>query len=267
MIRRSEVIIAIIALVVALFTAIGAYHLLARGSQPKKGEGVPSEQKSPEQKTQKILVANRNLKIGDSLAEGTVWQEWPVDPSRSDLIQYQETISNKLKELVAKRSVAAGEPINESVVLDTKRQSTLSALLKPGLRAVSLNVDPASTSSGLIMPGDNVDVIITYPSDKTGSDPVSRTLLCDVRILALDQRLSGDQDLKKGEGTAVAPRTVTLEVTPKQAESVTMATKAGTASLSLHSANRSKGAQCVENPPVHTDPVKVIRGDQPTVAH
>lgn len=265
MIRRSEIIVAVVALLVAVLAAVGAYYLLARPQLDKGAEASPSQ--LGDKKTQKVLVASRNLKMGDPIAEGAIWEEWPVDNLRSDLIQYQGTIANKLKGLVAKRSVSAGEPISESVVLDTKNQSTLSALLRPGMRAVSLNVDPASASNGLIMPGDSVDIIITYPTDKTGSDPISRTLLCDVRILALDQRLSNEYDPKKGEGAGVAPRTVTLEVMPKQAELLTTATKTGTASLSLHSASKSTGARCVENPIIQTSPIKIIRGDQSTPGH
>jgi pilus assembly protein CpaB len=183
------------------------------------------------------------------------------------------------------------------MIIESKNQGALAALLKPGMRAIAINVDPASISGGLIVPGDIVDVIITF-TQGVGAEQhvISRTALCEVRVLALDQKVTYDPaensslaaNLTKKDPTAV-PRTVTLEILPEEVERLTTAVKQGTPSLSLHSvtagtskcrvnfseltesseaAEKKKREAVQEAPPPpqaepKTETVKIIRGNGP----
>ena len=64
-------------------------------------------------------------------------------------------------------------------------------MLRPGIRAVTIGVDAITGISGLIWPGDHVDLILTQEIARPGSTDksvVSETVLTDVRVIAVDQR-------------------------------------------------------------------------------
>ena len=109
----------------------------------------------------------------------------------------------------------------------------MSAVLTPGNRAVTVNVTPSTGLAGFVSPGDRVDLILSMviqPQDKTGHvRHLSKTILTNLRVLGMDQRLSDDKrDL-------TVPKTATLEVTPKEAEIVAVVSELGLLSLSLRS--------------------------------
>jgi pilus assembly protein CpaB len=134
---------------------------------------------------------------------------------------------------VARDPVGPGEPITESKIVAPGNRGFLAAVLRPGMRAVSVPVTATSDASGFILPGDQVDVLVTQTLPTAGGNSAqlqrraSETVLRDIRVLALDQKL----DSKGGE--AVVPHNVTLEVTPKQSEVIAVASDMGKLSLSL----------------------------------
>ena len=95
---------------------------------------------------------------------------------------------------------------------------------------------PTSANSGLIFPGDRVDLILTQSlveSEEEGSiRRVSETVLSDIRVIAMGADTSDDP--REGEANEKA-KTATLEVTPRQAEEVALLTELGKLSLSLRS--------------------------------
>jgi pilus assembly protein CpaB len=132
--------------------------------------------------------------------------------------------------------VVAGEPITALRVVHPGERGFLAAVLEPGKRAVSVPVDATTGISGFIFPADFVDVILTFryavnDSSNGGSHPrhYSETLLRDVRVLAMDQRVENE------DGTAKVAKTATLEVTPRQAQAIALGLQLGSISLSLRS--------------------------------
>jgi pilus assembly protein CpaB len=123
----------------------------------------------------------------------------------------------------------------------------LAAVLTPGKRATSVGVDAVSGTAGLIWPGDHVDLILTQEVMSNGGVDVpagrrvaSETVLKDVRVIAIDQQLvQGGAGGSGGEGTT---RTVTLEVTPGDAERVAVATHLGKLSLAVRPVDASPNA-------------------------
>ena len=128
----------------------------------------------------------------------------------------------------------AGEPIVKAKIVAPGDHGFLAAVLRPGMRAVSVAVDQTSDVSGFILPGDRIDLLTNLSlaegansngyQRKAGADRVR-----DMRVVAIDQRLDSK------DGQAVVARTVTLEVTPKQSEMVALAADMGKLSLSLRS--------------------------------
>jgi pilus assembly protein CpaB len=112
----------------------------------------------------------------------------------------------------------------------------LAAVLTPGRRAVSVAVDAVSGTAGLIWPGDHVDLILTQqiddPSVSIGCRYAGETVLKDVRVIAIDQQLVQGGTSNTAD-TSQQSRTVTLEVSPEDAEKVAVATRLGKLELAV----------------------------------
>jgi pilus assembly protein CpaB len=135
---------------------------------------------------------------------------------------------------MVRRSLPQGDPMLAEDVLRPGDRGFLAAVLGPDMRAVSVGVDAVSGTAGLIWPGDRVDVVLTQQLNDEGL-PLHRrvageTVLPDVRVIAIDQALVQGAMGDGPEGNRQV-RTVTLEVTQKQAERVAVATRLGRLSL------------------------------------
>ena len=226
-------------LTLAALTTAGVTAFLVNGwmERQRRQVVVPVVKKV---ETLKVLVARTNLGAGTFLKrEHTVWQVWPegnVSPA------YAVKGKRKQEEFigsVVRSSIVAGQPVTDASVVKVGERGFLAAVLSPGLRAVSFPITAASGISGLVFPGDRVDIILSHKFKIQSDDKskqklrmASETVLINVRILAMDTR-TDDQKDKKKKGTV--PKTVTLEVTPKQAEIVSVALNLGKLSLSLRS--------------------------------
>jgi pilus assembly protein CpaB len=144
---------------------------------------------------------------------------------------------------VSRRGFGAGDPLTQSDLVKPDQGGFLAAVLAPAMRAVSVTVGAAESVAGLVAPGDRVDVILTQNfNDSLVAPPrksVGETVLRDVRVIAVDQALSGAIQAKQqptpptvgAEGRI--PRTVTLEVTEQQAEKLLVALNLGKIELSM----------------------------------
>jgi pilus assembly protein CpaB len=103
------------------------------------------------------------------------------------------------------------------------------------MRAISTEISPETGAGGFILPNDRVDVILSRKdreAEKSGAaeTQVSETILVNIRILAIDQTL-GEKDGQK----VVIGKTATLELSPRQAETLALSRQLGTLSLALRS--------------------------------
>jgi pilus assembly protein CpaB len=135
---------------------------------------------------------------------------------------------------VARQVLPQGVPIARSAIVQPGDRGFLAAVLPKGKRAITIAINEIAALSGLVLPGDRVDLILTYSVDAEGDAiRASETVLNNIRVLALDQRLGSAQPADE-EKPPVA-RTATLEVSPEQAEMITLAQTLGTLSLVLNS--------------------------------
>jgi len=189
-----------------------------------------------------VLVARAGMARGQILKpDDLVWQVWPDGTLDKSYVLLGTRTPESFAGWVARNPIAAGEPLTETKIIAPGNRGFLSAVLRPGMRAVSVPVTRTSGISGFLFPGDEVDLLITYTipapkeaSDKSGNNneekpKVAETVLQDVRVIAIDQRV----DTKAGE--PVLAQTATLEVTPKQSEIIAVASEMGKLSLSLRS--------------------------------
>lgn len=125
--------------------------------------------------------------------------------------------------------VKLGQPVYWSYVeAAEKSRRGLSATIRVGMRAVSISVSGADTVSGLVQPGDHVDILGTFslPSRTVPGEmeTVTLTVLQDVSVYATGNQLA-KPETAAGAGADVyrssGYNAVTLEVTPREAELLT----------------------------------------------
>jgi pilus assembly protein CpaB len=121
--------------------------------------------------------------------------------------------------------MVAGEPVLRSKVSEFGEKVTIADLIDPTKRAMAIRVNDVSGVGGFVTPGDRVDVLLTRRLD--GDNMITATVLQDIVVRGIDQL--ADEDLDKPN----VVRTVTVEVTPEQAQRVALAQEAGTLSLTL----------------------------------
>jgi pilus assembly protein CpaB len=134
---------------------------------------------------------------------------------------------------VVRAGIAGGEPITDARLIKKGDRGFLSAIMKPGTRAVTVQLQQTAGLGGLVLPGDHVDVVLTanVPSgvQNEPEHKAAETVLEDIRVLAIDQKMS---DMSN---ETVMARSATLEVTPKQAEILALVNEMGKISLTLRS--------------------------------
>jgi pilus assembly protein CpaB len=223
-------------IILALFLSAGAIFLtplLLRG--PGVSHGVKPN--APVRPTVQVLVAKSDLYIGDTVKPADLaWQVWPDEPLPPTYIVLGKARLQDVAGTLVTSKIAAGDPITLGHLTRPTDKGELAAILRPGDRAVTVNVTPSTGMAGFLAPGDRVDVILTHTVGGSGPGAVSRhvseTLLRGVRVVALDQTLTDRKDDKK---EPVIPKTATLEVTPKGAEIIAVAGDMGVLSLALDS--------------------------------
>jgi pilus assembly protein CpaB len=195
---------------------------------------VATEEKAPTM----ILVARGDLPVGKILrAENLRWQNWPDDGiSPSYAVQGKKNIED-FDGYAVRSSLIDGEPITEARVVSPMDRGFLAAVIKPGNRAVTVALTPSSGNAGFIFPGDVVDVLATLAltEEDNGEGKTSlqhhatETVLTKIRVLGIDQRADAEN-----REVSVA-KTATLEVTPKEAEILSVVSEIGKISLALRS--------------------------------
>ena len=234
--RARTLILFVIALSLAGGTAMLVRSFLAQ--KTAEVEAAPLARAAAPQKS--VLVARGAIARGQILKpQDFSWQVWPEGGIDKNYIQAGTRSAEAFTGWVARDPFAPGEPISEAKIVAPGSRGFLAAALAPGMRAVSVPVTATSGISGFVFPGDQVDILITHRVTGHGETEheASETVLHDVRVIAVDQKLES----KNGE--PLIAHTATLEVTPKQSEVIAVATEIGKLSLSLRSlaANPAEG--------------------------
>jgi pilus assembly protein CpaB len=179
----------------------------------------------------RVLVAREALPMGAVLrADQLRWQAWPAGDLSADYLTSAHATPEQLAGAVLRSPLSAGEPLTAGGVARPGERGLMAATLRPGMRAITINVSASTGVAGFVAPGDHVDLILTRMVEGAGAKRfVSETVLQDLRVVGMDQRASNEKK------DAVVPQTATLEVTPKQAEVAAVASELGKLSLSLRS--------------------------------
>ena len=221
------------ALIIAAVTAFMAKNMFTGAAAPQAVAG-PAVPAGPE-----VLVATRPLPVGTIInAEAFRYQPWPEGLVQDEtyFIRGREGVDPQtLIGTVVRTEISAGQPVTRGAIIRPGERGFLAAALGPGMRAVTVAVSATSGVAGFVFPGDRVDIMLTQTVEGGEGPPlrVSETVIRNIRVLAVDQRINA----RDAEGNQVAQNaaTVTFEATPRLAEKIAVAQTIGQLSLSLRS--------------------------------
>ena len=227
---RKKLVLLLVALVVAVGTALAARSMFA-------GTPAPEVEAAPVPEGPKVLVAQRALPTGTIItADAMSFQQWPEELVQDAYFLDGESDITQLLGTVVRHQITAGEPVTQGSLVSPGDRGFLAAALGPGMRAVTVPVTARTGVAGFVFPGDRVDLVLTQTVKGDDGQPLkaAETVLRNLRVLATDQA-TNQTTTEDGKTVVRAFRTVTLEVTPTIAEKVAVAQTIGTLSLALRS--------------------------------
>ncbi len=244
--------ILIVGLILIFVGAAGVGTFLIKSY--KTPEAIEELGKQAKPKINKVLVANKDIGVGQTITpDQLLWIPWKEENLHPQFITVQEEDQEKkrmeeIADSIVRRPISAGEPILPGMLFKRDAPGFMAGMLAPGKRAVSVRVSEETAASGFIFPGDYVDIALTHDKvrqlldqrkrngGKSSATPpllsyATETILKYIRVIAIDQRIEQfDKKLK-----AEKAKTVTLELSPKEAEIVITAAAMGKISLVLRS--------------------------------
>jgi len=242
--NSKRILFLLVAVIVAGGTAMMARAWLqaeraAIAAQLGGGGGKPVAAEAPKP-TLQVLVVKNALRVGHILKPDDLrWQAWPQGNLPAAYIVEGKRPITDFVGAVVRLPVYAGQPLVENDIVMPGSRGFLAAVLRQGMRAVSLPLTATSGVSGFIYAGDRVDVLLTHAiggADGKEQHNATETILRNARVIAIDQKA----DFVPGDKPEVA-KNATLELTPKQAEIITLGNKMGELSLALRSLQDEEG--------------------------
>ncbi len=238
----------VIGLVISASILAGSAAFLTRSYLSQQNQVLQSQTVKVD--VVEVLVAARDLPLGTTVTDNnTRWIEWPKSALQDDYLvktSRQNQFDALRKERhVTRRAFAEGELISRHRLYKASDPGFLRGVLAPGMRAVSVRSSAETASSGFILPGDRVDVLLTHSmlslaterlrkTDASGNgfglQYTSETIIENLRVLAIDQNVD------EFEEAAQVGKTVLLEASPRQAEILYTANAMGKLSMVLRSA-------------------------------
>jgi pilus assembly protein CpaB len=211
---KAVIIVGIVAVVIAAVAAYSLYSYL-KIQQKKVSEAVA---------TQKVVVAAENIPIGDTIKDRQLkLADWP----KANVPQGAFMSIDQVAGRIALNSFQPGDPVTESRLIPTQGPANvLTYKIPEGHRAMTVGVDQVAGVAGFITPGNLVDVVLTT-TPPGARLTLSKIVFQNVPILAIGQIV--DQK----EGKPVLVPTVTMDVTPEQAEKLAIASSQGRLQLVL----------------------------------
>jgi len=214
--RPKSLLLLTLALGCGLVASIGISQVLDR-----KGWQGPAAAE-----TEAIYIAKTNINLGDKLDEEVLnLEDWPKDKIPPGAIRNLEDLLDRHP----RTKIYQGEPILEVKLISADARDNPAEQVPQGYRVVSVRVDVHTGGAGLLRPGDRVDVQMYVKRNRSTGMSVTKTktILREIRVFAVDQdfrRATDDEE-------ASPARTVSLVVTPEQADKLTLASKLGEINL------------------------------------
>jgi pilus assembly protein CpaB len=220
--RPKSLVLLILALGCGLVASIGINQVLAkRNAEPD----APTTEMVP------IFVAKANIDQGQQLRPDMVnLEDWPKNKVPDGTFSKLEDLQDRTTKVMC----LAGEPIREAKLFGKGETGEgASKRIPAGWRVMAVRVDDVS-GGGLLLPGDRVDVMVYIQSmpGQPNFKPTTKTFLQRIRVFAVDAILDRDGN----PDGAIPAKTISLLLSPEQAEMVTLASEVGKIRLVMRSA-------------------------------
>ncbi|WP_372385407.1 Flp pilus assembly protein CpaB [Vibrio sp. BS-M-Sm-2] len=235
-------------------------------------ESATTSSKQAVKQTVKVLVPTRTIEIGQAYTPNSFrWKEVPqqelenyIDHVTPEDISAAHTMSGLARTKLVKDSI-----LSKADITEPEGGYSLSLKLQPGYRAISVPVDQVTSNSGFIEPGDRVDILLLGSQDgellrygNSSQGLYVTTIVYDARVLAFNNKQTAESYQKARESNGFEngipdDSSVSLEVTPEQANQVVLAKQLGKLTLVLRGQNEA------QDQPQHANAVtlKVISPD------
>lgn len=227
---------------ISIFLGLLAAVFVYRVVQDAKTERDQAVQKQKE--VIDVVVAVRNLHMGLPIGPDDI----VVRSVSPDMVQRDNTFASLTDVLgrTPRERVLANEAIRDERLARPDAGIGLNAIVTPGKRAMTVATDTETGVAGLLQAGNFVDIIVTIrPEDPTaaGAKWVTDTILQGIKVLAVGSNLGGNEgkeEEKKGAKKPTEPTkrmkpSITLEVTPEEAEKLALAVSQGEIHVVLRS--------------------------------
>lgn len=213
--RPKSFILLALALGCGLIASIGISQVLDGNNRPAAVETAP------------IYVALKNVNVGDPITEKMVaLEEWPKDKVPIGAVTKWQDLEDRRP----RTNIYQGEPLLDNKLLAKGQKNDPIQGVPAGMRLKTISVDARKSAAGLLSPGDRVDVQIFVRAnpDHGISSPFTKIFLQNIRVYAVDQTTDKSTD---GEEARNVAKTVSLIVTPSQANRINLAENMGEISL------------------------------------
>jgi pilus assembly protein CpaB len=266
---RAKTLVTILFVISLVVAAVAVTHMVAQRSGPTALK-------------EQILATTVALPAGTLLrAQDVTWTTvsepepdaivWPNAAALEAKPDLADETRASVYGAVLRRPLAAGEPIRHSVFAKPGDRDFLQVVLTPGSRAIAIPVSTGGASTGLLSPGDRVDVVLTQNFGKADSNnqneelrhtpltrrSVSETVVDNLRVLAIDTPDPKITGAGANPANGNFGRTVTLEVTADQVELINVAAELGKLSVALRSLTGPSTMLATASPTAATDTDKV----------
>ena len=216
-----------VSLLFALVVTSVFYQAINKGS----GNGTPVVQATNQKD---LVVAVKPLAMGSTIKTGDVkLTKIPVD-------QFPKHGFSKVEEVLDRpimSNILQDEPVLEPRLAQRGSGGGIAPSIPDGMRAVAVRVTDDSAVAGFVLPGMRVDVLVTGRPGN-GGDTVTKTVLQNILVLSAGTTIQAD-----ARGQAVNAPTVTVLVSPDQAEVLTLASNEGRIKLVLRNGGDTKESE------------------------
>jgi pilus assembly protein CpaB len=216
-----------LSLLCALIASFLVYRTLHRQSRPRTVEAPKVA----------VVYAKKPISARSMLTlEQLEVRQVPIELANPNAVRDVKTAVG----LIARSSILQGEAVLKDRLLQKGQPYNLSLLIPQGMRAITVAVDEVKGVAGFLKPGERVDVIGTYEFTEPKAHRIAWTVIQDAEILAVAQNMGEPEQFQKDNLKTAAEKdpaklgaSVTLAVTPKQAQQLSLSEELGALRLTL----------------------------------
>jgi pilus assembly protein CpaB len=197
--RRRFLLIVVLASVIGLVASALVYRVVSQAARAN------SEQ------TEQVVVADKNIDLAEAITRQHVkLVAWPKGSVPQGAVHTLEEVDGR----VVRSSILAGEPLIEGKLAPqlAGKGGIMPMLVPEGQRGVTIKLDEAMRESGFLLPNSRVDVLVSMPKSPGSQEKIAKVILQDVTVLA------AGQTVEMRDNKPVTNTTVTMAMTPEQAE-------------------------------------------------